>query len=64
MSTQSGCGDEMIIDIDGEVREEGGLMGGLNVITRTAGGSKGWREKEIGQIRMAEGMRRDRDWRT
>lgn len=35
-------------------------MGGLNVITRTAGGSNGWREKEIGQIRMAEGMNRDK----
>lgn len=46
-----------------EVREKGGLMGGLNVITRTAGGSKGWREKEIRQIRMVEGMNRDMDWR-
>lgn len=46
-----------------KIREEGGLMGGLNVITRTAGGSKGWRGEQTGQIRMAGGMRRDRDWR-
>lgn len=50
-----------------EVREEGGLVGGLNVITRTAGGSKGWREKEMGQIWMAQRMKKDRDrriWET
>lgn len=43
----SACIDEMIIDIDGEVREERGLMGGLNVIIRKAEGIKGWRDYEI-----------------
>lgn len=38
-------------------------MGGLNVITGTAGGCKGWMEKERRQIRMGGRMKTDRDSR-
>lgn len=38
-------------------------MGRLNVITGTAGGCKGWMEKERRQIRMSGGIKTDRDSR-
>lgn len=38
-------------------------MGGLNVITRTAEGRKGRRQKYTSVIRMDEDIKRDKEWR-